>query len=94
MEVQASVFIEMIAEIIQSDVLQSVIRAGNALADYVDAHGFYDEVEGERLVQEGLMKILTAEEQCRLNNAVNQYLKQLCELRTVQVRSRIDRACN
>ena len=63
-EVQASVFIEMIAEIIQSDVIQSVIRAGNALADYVDAHGFYDNVEGERLVQEGLMKILTAEEQC------------------------------
>ena len=58
-----------------------MIEAGNALADYVEANGYYDATAGGQLVQECLMRALTKEEQCRLSSAVDHYLEKLCKKR-------------
>ena len=43
-EFRASELIEMIAKIAQSGIPESVINAGNALANYVESNGSYDKV--------------------------------------------------
>lgn len=62
---RASEFIEMIAEVIQSDILESVINAANVLENYVGTHGSYNKVGSERL-------ILNEEKHCNLHTAVDQ----------------------
>ena len=73
---RASEFIEMTAEIIQSDILdfESLINADNVLAKYVGTHGSYNKVGSERLIQKHLLETLTEEEHCNLHIAVDQCL--------------------
>ena len=60
----------------------------------MEARVSYNKVEGERLVIKHRIKTLTEQEHCSLHTVVDQYLKRMCELRTIQMRPQLDRAGN